>query len=254
MLTVIDIIHLPFCESTNSRALEYASQGARHGTIVLADKQTHGRGRGKKEFTSPPGGLYMSAILTPTLELKTFSLITLAAGLACVDAIKNVCKISPQLKWPNDLYINSLKLAGVLTETGPYSTKKQTFPYVVVGIGMNINTEIEVFDAKLGKGITSLYELTGEKFEIVQIVKEIYAAMNSRLAQLSNQPDLLLRQWQQKDFLVEKRVVWERIGQEDVHGIALGLTPAGQYRICDLSGFEHEILAGHIRPACCPLK
>ncbi len=243
----LKIVHFPVCESTNAKALQMAAQGAAHGTVVLADRQTLGRGRGDKKFSSPLGGLYLSAILLPPSDLKILSLITLAAGLACADAVEEIAAISPLLKWPNDLYVDSLKLAGILTETGPYLPDKGTFPYVVVGIGLNVNTKKDAFDADLATGVTSLAQLTQQYYQIESLVKEIYSSLNRRIGQLAREQKKILSLWQKKDYLYGKTISWSRPDQEEIQGTGLGLTRNGEYLIQDDQGNKHPVLAGQIR-------
>lgn len=191
----------------------------------------------------------MSVILRPVLDVQYFSLITLAAGLSCVDVIEKNTGILPLLKWPNDLYVHSLKLAGILTETSPFSQAENSFPYVVVGIGMNINTDQSVFDSKLCYEITSLYQLTHERYELELFAKQIVLSLNGLLILLRENPAVIISLWRKKDFLFNKTIAWSRPGQEVIIGTAMGVTNSGQYRIRDKYGQEHFILGGHLRPA-----
>ena len=109
-------VELDICDSTNDEALALARRGARHGTIVVARAQRAGRGRDGRSWASPPGmGLYFSAVLRPQLALAQVPPLTLAIGIAVVDAARS-CGAPAQLKWPNDVLVHARKLAGVLVE------------------------------------------------------------------------------------------------------------------------------------------
>lgn len=136
--------HLPEVESTNNLALEAAQAGARAGAWV-ADAQTAGRGRGGNTWHSAPGdGLYVSALFTPCLPATAFQL-SLAAGLAAWDAIREVTGLRVDIRWPNDLVTRdphgSRKLGGVLVESAvaaPEPRRPAMLRYAVIGIGINV--------------------------------------------------------------------------------------------------------------------
>lgn len=126
-------------ESTNTRAKEMASAGAPHGTVLMADTQTGGRGRTGRSFLSPAGtGIYLSVILRPACAAQELMHLTCAVGVAVCDAIESVCKIRPGIKWINDLVLSGKKLGGILTELSLDSTGK--VDYAVVGIGINVSS------------------------------------------------------------------------------------------------------------------
>ncbi len=127
----IDLIE---CGSTNDEAARLARDGAAHGTVVIAERQTSGRGRDGRAWQSPPGGLYLSAILRPTLALVDVPPLTLAIGIGACDAAR-VHGAAAQLKWPNDVYVGGKKLAGVLVEAQSQATRLES---VIVGIGVNL--------------------------------------------------------------------------------------------------------------------
>jgi biotin-(acetyl-CoA carboxylase) ligase len=124
--------------STNDIALQRAQAGAPHGTVVLADMQTAGRGRRGRDWHSPPeAGVYLSAVLRAEAWDGALSLLTLAAGVAVAQAIRSNTGLAVELKWPNDIVIGRpwRKLAGILCETASATPK---IGAVVVGIGVNV--------------------------------------------------------------------------------------------------------------------
>ena len=146
--------HFLSLESTNTLAVSMAEQGAEHGTVIHADRQTGGRGRGGRQFESPAGGLYFSLILRPELDVSVLPLITLAAGTCLCTSIREIAAVPVMMKWPNDLYLYERKLAGILTESGHIRRGRADF--VVIGVGLNVTTMPEQFSLELRRKSISL--------------------------------------------------------------------------------------------------
>ena len=125
-------------ESTNNDLKKLAAEGAPHGTVVVACKQTAGRGRMGRSFLSPEGGIYISVLLRPQCKAEELMHLTCAVAVATCDAIESACNIRPQVKWINDLILNNKKLGGILTELSLNAAGSVN--YAVVGIGINIST------------------------------------------------------------------------------------------------------------------
>lgn len=151
--------------STNDVAKSLAWRGEEEATAVLALSQTKGRGRGNNVWVSPPGGLYLSFILRPSRERSSFSLLSLSLALAAIRMLKKK-KVSASLKWPNDILAAGKKIGGVLTEQGSDRKGERFF---INGLGLNINTSSQF----LLPGATSLYEVSGETFDIEAIAQEV---------------------------------------------------------------------------------
>lgn len=128
-------IVLDECASTNDEAARLARAGANHGTVVIARSQTAGRGREGRVWQSPPDtGLYFSAVVRPPLPLAYVPPMTLAIGIGLCDAVRSFAPAAV-LKWPNDLLVDSRKLAGVLVESQSRGTRLEA---AIVGIGVNL--------------------------------------------------------------------------------------------------------------------
>lgn len=139
-------------DSTNTYAKELARQGAPHGTVVVAHRQTGGRGRLGRSFHSPGGlGVYLSVILRPNCPPEKLMHLTCAVGEAMCDAVEAVSGIRPGIKWTNDLVLGKRKLGGILTEL---STGLTTC--AVVGIGINCRQTARDFPVDIAKIATSL--------------------------------------------------------------------------------------------------
>jgi BirA family biotin operon repressor/biotin-[acetyl-CoA-carboxylase] ligase len=127
-------------ESTNKTAKELAAAGAKHGTIIMAEKQTAGKGRYGRSFFSPPGhGIYMSVILCPEQRHGSSALLTLRAAVAVCKAIESLAAKKPQIKWVNDIFIDGKKVCGILTEAAT-DHQNGAMRWAVVGIGVNFDT------------------------------------------------------------------------------------------------------------------
>ena len=154
--------------STNLKALELAKQGAAGGTVVVAVRQTAGRGRMRRKWESPEGkGLWFSMILRPTIAAEYCAQITLLAAVAAAQALQRLTDKNFSIKWPNDIMLDGKKICGILAEMA--LAADGSIEYAVVGIGININMSSEDFGALLTA--TSLYLATGIEYEHEQVLK-----------------------------------------------------------------------------------
>lgn len=132
------LVALPEVDSTNTYAQRLALDGAGHGTVVTADRQTRGAGRMGRSFESPAGeGVYLSMILEPDCGPRALSLLTSFAGLAVCRAIQEECGLSPRIKWPNDIILEGKKVCGILTKLVTDGENNRV-THAVVGIGINV--------------------------------------------------------------------------------------------------------------------
>lgn len=152
-------------DSTNTRAKHFAELGEDEGTLVIAEKQTSGKGRRGRQWESEPmTSVYMSIILRPKISPMCVPGITLLAALAVVRAVKEACNIQPLIKWPNDIILEKKKICGILTEM---SSELDYINYAVVGIGINVNNK--QFPTGIEDKATSIYLETGKKQDRAQL-------------------------------------------------------------------------------------
>jgi len=241
------VVRYPEAESTNSLALELGRQGAAHGTVVVAGRQTGGRGRVGRCFVSPPGGLYMSVILRPDLAPANLRLVTLAAGVACSTVLEKQTGVAPLLKWPNDLYSGRKKLGGILTETAPWSAAPPGVSFVVVGIGLNVNSLPPDFPPPLRDRVTSLSDITHQRYDLDVLRREIVRQLDSLVAGLEQNAAAVLSLWRRRDFLLGKNISWQEADGPVVHGAGAGLHQDGRYLLRTPDGLIHPILAGVLK-------
>ena len=160
--------------STQDAAKSLAAQGANEGTIVIAETQTAGRGRIGRDWASPPGGIYLSIILRPAINPSEAIRFPIIAGVAAAQAIEQLTELKPELKWPNDILIRGLKVGGILIDM---SAETDRINYIIIGIGINVNTESLPHEIK---GIvTSLKTECGKEVSRVQLAQDILVQLES---------------------------------------------------------------------------
>lgn len=153
-----NLLYYEETDSTNTQAKRLGEEGAVHGTLVVAGRQSAGKGRRGKMWTSPPGSsIYMSILLRPEMPPDKAPMLTLVMAYAAALAIQDQEEIGAKIKWPNDLVLNKKKICGILTEM---SAEVDYINYVVIGIGINANTES--FPAELADTATSLRIESGD--------------------------------------------------------------------------------------------
>ena len=155
--------------STNDLAAERASAGADNGTVIIAEEQTKGRGRlGRHWHSAPVSGAYLSILLRPPFAPDKAPGVSLLTGLALVECLQSYCPDKVQIKWPNDVYIDGRKVAGILTEL---SADSDRIHHLVVGMGININQTDSDFPAEISYLATSVSIACGREINRVELVR-----------------------------------------------------------------------------------
>ncbi|HWQ89896.1 MAG TPA: biotin--[acetyl-CoA-carboxylase] ligase [Desulfitobacteriaceae bacterium] len=227
--------------STNERAKELAMQGVDHGTVVLAERQSSGRGRMQRWWEAPAGGLWMSVILKPKLSLADASKITLCTGVAVADAITEVCNIKVGIKWPNDLVYQGQKLVGILAEVvGEWNTVQT----MVVGIGVNVNFTREELSKDLMAA--TLQDLTGTKWDLNVLAAKILERLEEELISLETRGFASLRErWMQRAVGIGQDALILQ-GKQTLEGIIQGISLDGEL-IVKIGAKNHVFSAGEVR-------
>ena len=166
-------------DSTQSQALKMANESKNNGTIVIAEKQTGGRGRSGRKWVSPKGGIWFSIILHPKFDISNTTLFPIASSLALSNAIEKVCRISTELKWPNDLTIKGKKLAGMLVDASFESNRIEN---LILGVGINFEVDTKEIEKTLRKtpnyyGVSSLNEQKN-KCKPIELIHHFYQNWN----------------------------------------------------------------------------
>jgi len=178
-------------DSTNTVALAWAEKGAPEGTVILADSQTHGRGRMGRQWISPPKvNLYLSIILRPEGDPRPIGLWSLAAAVAVGNTIQQTTGLPARLKWPNDILVHTKKVSGLLLESAIQTGRLR---HLVLGIGLNVNLPRGAFPDEIRDSITSLQEESGRKWDRIEILKRLLEQIELQQESVRTQsPDQIL--------------------------------------------------------------
>ena len=188
-------------ESTNSSLKEL---GAESGTVLVARRQSGGRGRRGRSFESPEGGLYLSYLLRTERQAQDCSGLSALAALAVHDAVWEFASVQPELKWPNDLLLNGKKLCGILTE---FSVEPDGKNALIIGIGLNLNTEPESFPEEIRDIACSLYGETGGKFDESAAIACIVRHLDMAFALWEKDKDYFLPRYRQLNICRGRRLL-----------------------------------------------
>jgi BirA family biotin operon repressor/biotin-[acetyl-CoA-carboxylase] ligase len=217
--------HYRRCDSTNTRARELAAAGAPAGTVVTADEQTGGRGRQGRSWVAPPGkALLYSALLRPLEERHL--LLPLSVPLAVCEAVAELGGGTCEVKWPNDVWLDGRKCAGVLLEARPQDG------WAVIGVGLNLSIPEKEFPPELRESATSIGVADREA---------ALAALSARLgAWAEAAPGEVLAEFRRRDALCGREISWE--GGE---GTAAGVDDQGNLLVSTAAG-ELSLGAGEV--------
>lgn len=252
-------------DSTNLRIKELGREGALHGTLAVADRQTAGRGRRGRSWESPAGcSIYMSILLRPDIEPDKAPMLTLVTACAVAEALvqsdgqfkrpegahacgaesneEDAASPQVQIKWPNDIIINGKKLVGILTEM---SVQNGKIDYVTIGVGINVN--IIVFPEEIKETATSLCIEYGHKVKREPIIAAIMERLETDYEIFMRTQDLSGLMDTYSKMLVNKDRDVVILGEkEQYRAHALGITPTGELIIRREDGTEEEIYAGEV--------
>lgn len=171
------VIHMQTVDSTQTIAHQAARDNAPHGTIVVADEQTIGRGRMNRTWhSSKDKGIWLSIILRPEMPPNHASQLTLLAATVLADVLDEFDSLNPLIKWPNDLLINKKKTAGILTEM---QAEQDRIQYILIGIGLNVNHSIEDLNEDIQSKATSLRIESDMEWSIKDLIQKLLIAFET---------------------------------------------------------------------------
>ena len=232
-------------DSTNTRAKALAAQGAPHGTVLLADHQTGGRGRLGRSFHSPAEtGIYMSLILRPNCSPTELMHLTCAAAVAACESVEAVCGIRPGIKWTNDLVYGRKKLAGILTELGLSS--KGTVDYAVIGIGINCCQAESDFPAELRDMAGSLHSVTGQSIDRAQVAAVLLDALYRMDQVLLTERNRIMDRYRKDCITLGREISLVKADGSVRHGTALDVDEAGGLVVAFDDGSRDTVTSGEV--------
>lgn len=235
--------YLTEIDSTNNYAKQLAAQGYPEGTLVIAERQTAGRGRRGRQWHSEPGqGIFMSLILRPSLPLKELSRITMFIAVAVVETLQRF-GIKSGIKWPNDVLINGRKIAGILTEA---VTDMDGIEYIVTGIGLNVNNRIADFPEEFRSIATTVREEAGHYISRVELMQEFLWQLERSYRQLvSGDFDEILEKVRRLSLVIGRDIKIDSVNGA-TSGRAIDIDNNGFLMVRDSHGNIHNVMSGEI--------
>lgn len=263
-----NLIYIEETGSTNDNAKELGEKGAPHGTLVVTDHQTTGRGSRGRTWETPKGtNIAMSLLVRPTAPPDKVSMLTLIMGMSIAEGIEAAlviakdeelsrstlvdiprqllaeCKNYPQIKWPNDVVIAGKKICGILTEL--HMNPDNTINNVVIGVGINVNMTDFPDDIKDIAG--SIYSTTGVKLDRSMVVACCMKRFEENYEKYIETYDLrFLKDDYERRLINRRKIVKVLDPKGEYEAIAHGITNTGALIVSDEEGNEYEINGGEV--------
>ncbi|MDD5093842.1 MAG: biotin--[acetyl-CoA-carboxylase] ligase [Dehalococcoidia bacterium] len=239
-----EIIYYTEVSSTQDVAKSMAIQRAGEGTIIIAERQTGGQGRLGRKWESLPGSIALSIILRPPIHPSEAPLFTIVAGVAVAQAIEKATHLSPQLKWPNDIIAGGKKVGGILAEM---SAEMDRVNYIVLGIGINVNTPRSSLPADIKAIATSLKEEGGKEISRVKLVQSILEELETLYEVFRTAGFEPIRQrWTVLSNTIGARVTVTSGEGERTEGIATEMDRDGALILRKGDGTLERVIAGDV--------
>ncbi len=231
-------------DSTQLVARELLSAGAGEGTVVIAERQTAGRGRMGRTWHSPSGvNLYCTIVLRPAMKLAEVARLSLVAGVAADDALTPIAPHLVSLKWPNDIWLRGRKAGGIIAEA--VTDERQALLGVLLGIGININLRADDIPPELRDKATSVLIATGRPVDRIAVAAALFSALGSRYMEVQTRGfDAVRADWERSSALTGKRVTVVDGGKRR-SGVVKGIDSDGAL-LLDTGRRTARIVAGDV--------
>jgi len=234
--------HLEVVTSTQDIAKDMALKGAPDGTVVMAKKQTQGRGRLGRKWFSPEGGLWFSVIMRPEIAPGEAPKITLLGAVSIAQAVREVTGLEAEIKWPNDILIKDRKVGGILTEANAVMDKLN---FILLGVGINVNVDTSIFPENLLMPATSLSSESGQKIELPLLLQSCLKHLQSYYVFLKTDFEKILDEWRQLSAILGRQVRVSALG-ETLEGIAMDVDEQGSLLLEVSSGEVRTVRLGDL--------
>ena len=233
-------------DSTQNFAEQIALDEKENGTIVIAEKQTAGKGRLDRKWTSPKGGIWFSLIIHPKFDVSTSTLVPIAGAVALAKAIKITLDIDVSVKWPNDITLNGKKVAGMLVDA---SFQANNIDYLILGIGINFDIDAKKIEKRLSKsanfyGVNSLRKKDDSTPPKI-LLREFLVQFEKTLIQLNKgEKAKIVKEWTKKADKIGKKI---SINTSDgkISGVAQGIDNDGALKLKTSKGIK-KIFVGDV--------
>jgi BirA family biotin operon repressor/biotin-[acetyl-CoA-carboxylase] ligase len=236
--------YLGMLESTNDYALRLAVDGAPHGTVVVAEKQTKGRGRLRREWISHPGlGIYLSILLRNPLPIQIASQSTYIGSLALVETLREEFGVRASIKWPNDVLINGRKAAGILTET---QSDQDFSRFIVMGIGINVNHTRDDLGGPFRYPATSIAMELGVPVKRQRVLVEFLGQFERQYDRFQQGGISVLIPEIQAHSEILGKIITVATADREIVGRAEGFTPEGALLLAAKDGSREILWAGDV--------
>ena len=233
-----EIVYFEETDSTNRQARLLAAEGAAHGTLVIADRQSAGRGRRGRSWISPAGeGVFMSLIVRPDVPPSGVAKLSLTLALAVSRAIERETGLDARIKWPNDIVIGGRKICGMLLEMDATAEKVRS---IVAGVGINVHQR--EFDEEIAHTASSLDLMAGRRVSRSAVVRAFLEEFERAMA-LSD--EAMMDAYRARSATIGQRV--QVIGLSGTYtGMAQGITESGSLLVESDAGDVREVLAADV--------
>lgn len=223
-------------QSTNITAVALAKNGAAEGTVVVAERQEGGKGRMKRIWSSPKGGLWFTIILRPQIDPQYVAQVTLLAGVAVAKALRKLYETEDvMIKWPNDLLLRGKKVCGILSEM--QLDEEGNVDYAVVGIGINVSLTKDAFSKDLQDVATSLNESLNKKYTCDQVLDQVLLELEELYDKwLCRGAEVILEPWKALNCTLNKKVHVKDNDQVIFSGTVIGINEYGAIVVDDGNG------------------
>ncbi len=229
-------------DSTQEYGKELAKTESVHGTLIVADAQTAGKGRRGRIWQSPKGTtISMSLCLEPKISLKHMAGLTLVMAMAVAEAIKEVTGGNPLIKWPNDIVVNGKKICGILTEL----SFRDGNGVVIIGVGINVNTE--EFPEEICEIASSLKNEIGKEISREALIASVMKYFERFYEQYEKTENLSLLRGVYESMLANKeKQVHVLDPKQPYYGVAKGITDDGNLVVVREDGTRCEVYSGEV--------
>ena len=240
------IYYFDTIDSTQNFALKLSQKPHENGSVVIAKRQTRGRGRLNRKWISPKGGIWLSILLRPHFELSQTSLFPMVTSLALAIAIEKTLKIKPELKWPNDLTVKGKKVAGILIDVSIESNK---IDYIVIGVGINFKIHPNkisklIKNPKKSYGITTLVNERQDDSPVELVQQFLFELEHMYNKVISNSIVEIRKEWIKRSSTIGKNVT-ATTTTGLLKGKAIGIDETGALHLSN-KGKTQRLLAGDI--------
>ena len=235
--------------STNDVLKNLASSGAPEGTVLIADRQTKGKGRRGRSFESPSGtGIYFSYLLRPAASPASVAHVTACTAVCVHNAILNACGIETSIKWVNDLVLDSRKICGILTEMN-LESESYSIDSIIVGIGINVNGSSDIFPPEVRSVAGSIESVTGTHCDRARIASALITEMDRLASCLTSDTSSYLETYSSSCITLGKEVSVVSVhdsGETPRHGTAIAVNPDYTLKVRFTDGTVTDIQSGEV--------